>query len=34
VLAGLAGVALGAGAVTAMKIGKQESKPDEKAGEE
>jgi len=33
-LAGLAGVALGAGAVTAMKIGKHESKPDEEAGEE
>jgi hydrogenase small subunit len=34
VVAGLAGIAVGAGAVTAMKIGKQEEKPDEGAGEE
>jgi hypothetical protein len=34
VVAGLAGAALGASAVAAMKIGKQESKPDEGAGEE
>jgi hydrogenase small subunit len=34
VVAGLAGAALGAGAVTAMKIGKQESKPDEEADKE
>jgi hydrogenase small subunit len=34
VLAGLAGAALGAGAVAAMKIGKQESKAEEEAGKE
>jgi len=34
ILAGLAGAALGAGAVTALKLGKKESEPDEKAGKE
>jgi hydrogenase small subunit len=34
VLAGLAGAALGAGAVTAMKLGKKESEPEEKAGKD
>jgi hypothetical protein len=33
-LAGLGGVALGAGAVTAMKIGQHEAKTDDKPGEE
>jgi hydrogenase small subunit len=34
VLAGLAGAALGAGAVTAMKLGKQDAKPDQEAKKE
>jgi hydrogenase small subunit len=34
VLAGLAGAALGAGAVTAMKLGKQDAKPDQEAEKE